>query len=79
MVIEQNAVYRLGEAAKLLSVSEGTIRNFIRDGLPHRKIRSIIFIRGDELLGFMSADGKKTENPKLLKFKASRECGVMGK
>jgi hypothetical protein len=71
MIIERDAVYRIGDVAELLSVSESTIRNFIRDGLPHRKIRSIIFIKGDELLGFMSADQSKAVNPKLVKFKAS--------
>lgn len=67
MVIEQNAVYRIGEVAKLLSVSEGTVRNFLRDGLPHRKVRSIIFVRGDELLDFLSAENGKEETPKRLR------------
>jgi excisionase family DNA binding protein len=65
MVIEQNAVYRIGEVAKLLSVSEGTVRNFIRDGLPHRKVRSIIFIRGEELLDFMSSEQSSKDQFRL--------------
>lgn len=65
MVIEQNAVYRIGEVAKLLSVSEGTVRNFIRDGLPHRKVRSIIFIRGEELLDYMSSEQSSKDQFRL--------------
>lgn len=65
MVIEQNAVYRIGEVAKLLSVSEGTVRNFLRDGLPHRKVRSIIFIRGEELLDYMSSEQNSKDQFRL--------------
>jgi predicted transcriptional regulator len=65
MVIEQNAVYRIGEVAKLLSVSEGTVRNFLRDGLPHKKVRSIIFIRGEELLDFMSSEQSSKDQIRL--------------
>ena len=65
MVIEQNAVYRIGEVAKLLSVSEGTVRNFLRDGLPHKKVRSIIFIRGEELLDYMSSEQKSKDQFRL--------------
>lgn len=65
MVIEQDAVYRIGEVAKLLSVSEGTVRNFLRDGLPHRKVRSIIFIRGEELLDYMSSEQNSKDQFRL--------------
>jgi excisionase family DNA binding protein len=65
MVIEQNAVYRIGEVAKLLSVSEGTVRNFLRDGLPHKKVRSIIFIRGEELLDYMSSEQSSKDQFRL--------------
>jgi hypothetical protein len=61
---------KVASGALYADVSRGTFRNWLRDGLPHVKVKGIILVRRewlDEWLeGFLVSDNQSTEVNRLV-------------
>lgn len=53
-VIHPFEVFNIKDLAKRLDVSEGTIRNLMADGLKFRKMKSIIYFTGQNVLNYFN-------------------------
>ena len=57
-VVKTHRSYKVDEAARLLGVSKGTIRRWIKKGLPAMQERKPALIKGAELIDFLKSQSK---------------------
>lgn len=81
--IKRDYPYRIEEIAKLLSVHKGTVRVWIRDGLPTTDRRRPTLIYGADLIDFLrkrqSGRKRKCQDHELPCFKCRAPCPALGK
>ena len=70
-MIEENKVYRKQDLAKALNVSVGTVSNLMKKGLPYKKINSLVFFTGGNVLEYFATATEEEENDKLKKWRAN--------
>jgi hypothetical protein len=71
-MIETNKVYRKKELADALNVSVGTVSNLMKKGLPYKKINSLVFFTGSNVLEYFTTDTEKEVNKKYENWRAKQ-------